>query len=372
MRLGFACSWRRPAPPTWSFTPWHLRQALAKCTEVVDLPAQSPVPVQAVLRAVYPRLNRRAARSAWRVSAWTDRPEELRVRVATRLKQPDAVLQIQNLATVAVPHYFYMDLTAGLMARLADSPVRPFLGLAASSDGILRRRHARQQDQLLGCDGLFTMSQWLADNVVSMGEIPAEKVHVVHAGRNAPISERSGPEPSEVRKRLLFVGKDFIRKGGEATVSAVQRVRETHPDIVLTIVGPPSWPLPGPIPPWVRFLGNQSPSSVARLMASHDVFVMPSQFEAYGIVFAEALAHGLPCVGRDAFAMPELISDQVNGALAQTGDPDSVSTAIIRVLESDEIFAAAWRTRHSVADRFSWNRVAAQMVSVMEPSVRPW
>ena len=36
---------------------------------------------------------------------------------------------------------------------------------------------------------------------------------------------------------------------------------------------------------------------------------MPSYFEAYGLVFIEALTYGLPCIGRNAFEMPNFIQD---------------------------------------------------------------
>ena len=44
-----------------------------------------------------------------------------------------------------------------------------------------------------------------------------------------------------------------------------------------------------------------------------DFFVMPSRFEAYGLVFPEALIFGLPCIGKNICAVPEFIQDGENG-----------------------------------------------------------
>ena len=46
-----------------------------------------------------------------------------------------------------------------------------------------------------------------------------------------------------------------------------------------------------------------------------DVFCMPSYFEAYGLVFVEALTFGLPCIGRNCYEMPYFIEDGKTGLL---------------------------------------------------------
>ena len=66
------------------------------------------------------------------------------------------------------------------------------------------------------------------------------------------------------------------------------------------------WPLPGPVPDGVNLLGALSPGQVARLYDEHDLFVMPPRQESFGVVFTEALSRGLPCVARNAYAMPEI------------------------------------------------------------------
>ena len=51
---------------------------------------------------------------------------------------------------------------------------------------------------------------------------------------------------------------------------------------------------------------------------------MPSYFEAYGLVFAEALTYGLPCIGRDKFAMSEFIEDGCTGRLISGEDVEEL------------------------------------------------
>jgi glycosyltransferase involved in cell wall biosynthesis len=104
-------------------------------------------------------------------------------------------------------------------------------------------------------------------------------------------------------------------------------------------------------------------------MDAHDLFVMPSRLEGFGMVFVEALARGLPCIGRRAFAMPELIDDGVTGAIVDSLDPKDVAEAIRRTLASDEIYAEVEGQADQVATRFSWDQTAARVIKIIGDSI---
>ena len=59
-------------------------------------------------------------------------------------------------------------------------------------------------------------------------------------------------------------------------------------------------------------------------------FVMPSRYEPFGIVFLEAMAYWLPCVGSRTCAMPEIIDEGVTGLLAEPDDVDSLADCLSR------------------------------------------
>ena len=87
------------------------------------------------------------------------------------------------------------------------------------------------------------------------------------------------------------------------------------------------------------------------------------------MVFVEALARGLPCIGRNAFAMPELIEDGVTGAIVDTLDPVVVAQAISQTLANDAIFAEVERRADDVAAKFSWDRSATTVIDIIESSM---
>src|SRR5262249_30189698 len=154
--------------------------------------------------------------------------------------------------------------------------------------------------------GMLTMSEWLAEHLVRVTGVPADRVHVVPPAANGlPEHAVVAPHPAP-RRRLLFVGKDFATKAGDVVVAAVELLRRDHdPKIELNVIGPKQWPMPGEIPDGVRFLGRLPLEETRREFGRHDLFIMPSRFEGYGIALVEALAHGIPCIARAACAMPE-------------------------------------------------------------------
>jgi glycosyltransferase involved in cell wall biosynthesis len=168
---------------------------------------------------------------------------------------------------------------------------------------------------------------------------------------------------------MLFLGADFYRKGGDQVVAAVALLRHRGRDVTLTVAGPRRWPMPGGPPAWVRFAGYLDPGAVPSLWADHDLLVLPSRFEAYGIVFSEALAAGRPCVGRRAFAMPELIGDC--GRLIEEDDGvEELAAAIVAVLEDDAVYERTWQRRLQVREDRSWDAVASRILAIAEAGRR--
>ena len=370
MRLGFACEWGRSPEKTWSGTPWGARTALGRRAEVVDLGVDYSS-ARKLWRYAYARPRRGRWRSVYQWSRGRDWAIQRKLQSSLRQNPVDAVIEVADLAPLDAPFYVYQDLSFDVLVQYYDSAsgVPGFEGIDRYT---IERRRERQRGIYEAATGIFAMSDWFADALVEYGGMPRDKVHVVYAGLNSveaaderPTPETESPDPA----RLLFVGRDFFRKGGEQVVAALERLRREHsPGLRLTVAGPESWPLSGEIPEGVDFLGGLSTAEVARLYREHDLFVMPSRFEAFGIVIREALANGLPVVGRAAFAMPEVITPAKNGALVEGDGPDELADAIVSVLESPRIRSYAARNARDVRERFSWDAVAGRMLDAISGS----
>ena len=148
-------------------------------------------------------------------------------------------------------------------------------------------------------------------------------------------------------------------------MQAFRLLAERRPDVELFLIGPPSIPEYS-LPRGVHFLGDLPVHELNEYFNLCDVFCLPSRFEAYGLVFIEALSFGLPCIGRAAYAMPEFIEHGTTGFLMDSDDPSELVEYMLRVLE-DHSFADTVRQRRDYyLNEYSWTAVADRVARVID------
>ena len=392
-RIGFACLWEPIPESTWSGSAWNLRAALRPIADTADIGVQIPRLSRTVLKAIHTRYRSGRLTTTWSYSRLTDaynvrtlRREFTRNPVA---RHCDAVLMIDDLAVLNVPFFVYYDSSWDALIS-ANESADAYAALRLITPSTMARRRERQLAVYQRATGVIAMSHWFARSLVEQSGVSPEKVHVVHGGFSAgrtlqkghpdssSLNERARPlrERAAPRSRLLFVGRqyhafDFYRKGGDLVLAALALLRRDYnPQITLTIVGPEKWPLPGTPPEGVRFLGALPPDEVAALYDRHDLFVMPSRLEPFGVVFVEALSHGLPCIARDAYAMPEIVTPGVSGALITSDDEHELAATIATALADDALYEACYARAPKIAEYFSWERAAAEVAQVITQNLR--
>lgn len=194
-----------------------------------------------------------------------------------------------------------------------------------------------------------------------MGGGYQDKTYFVGGGIN--LDRSLIDESNKQGNKILFVGKDFERKNGPLVLEAFFIAKKIRPDIELYIVGPSKLNMNKD--DGVYNLGRLSFNEVVKYFNLCDIFCMPSKFEAYGIVFPEALAFGLPCIGRDAFEMPYFIEDGVTGFLLKKENPQELADLILKLLEDKEIRHNVSCRRKYYLQEHSWDTVAKRMMEVM-------
>lgn len=371
LELAFACSWWRPKTPTWSYTPIRLRAGLIDAGVTVhDIEAQPPLLMQAPMAALLSAAGSRP----WKYSPLYRRWEARRVRDRVAALKPEAMLQIADLnVPTGVPTYAYQDMAFAVALDHYDELGADLVSTVPSSKATLRRLADEQQASLQQLDGVLTMGRWYRDYLISKRILPPNRVWSVGGGIDK-VHCNAVPRqvrPAADRRRVLFVGGEFERKGGRQVLEAIAQLnRAGDRRLQLTIAGPARWPLPGAPPGWVDFRGTLGRREVADLFASHDLFVMPSRFEAYGMVFLEARAWGLPCIGRDAYAMPELIEPGVGGAIWSTTKIEDLAGLIHASLADDALHERCAKAAAGFAAEHSWTAVAARIATSLRR--RPW
>lgn len=145
--------------------------------------------------------------------------------------------------------------------------------------------------------------------------------------------------------RILHVGRIAPEKNTEEVIRAFAIIKREIPDALLTVVGD------GPVltdlkreaselnvADSINFTGYKSRSELPRVYADHDLFITASAMETQGLVALEAIATGLPAVGVDAFALPELIQNGRNGIIVEAHNIHKMADAAVRLLKDAALF----------------------------------
>jgi glycosyltransferase involved in cell wall biosynthesis len=174
---------------------------------------------------------------------------------------------------------------------------------------------------------IFVMSQNIRKSLVEQYQIPESKIKIVYVGSNTDVPSKVNTEKYK-NKNIIFVGKEWERKGGPLMIEAFRKVQEKIPDASLTIIG---------CKPRVnvkncKVIGEVSLDEVSKHYDRASVFCLPTVREPFGIVFIEAMFNRLPIVTNNMGAAPYLISEK-NGFLLNN-KANEYSEVLIQLLSN--------------------------------------
>jgi glycosyltransferase involved in cell wall biosynthesis len=209
---------------------------------------------------------------------------------------------------------------------------------------------------------LFTpWSHWAADSLRRQG-ISGDRIRVLPPGVDLDYwhPSRASSTSGEERLRLLFVGADFWRKGGDLLLRVLQSrfADRCEVDIVTRGVVPTR--------PGVRVHRAEPNSSLLRsLYAQADVFVLPTRAECFGIAAIEALASGVPVIMGDVGGARDIVQDGENGWLIEP-TAQALSDALEHALQHRTTLPAMGRHARRVAEqRFDGQRNDTLVVELL-------
>ena len=174
-------------------------------------------------------------------------------------------------------------------------------------------------------------SQWAAQAAISQCGADPARVKVVPYGANIETSHSLqniqamiAGRPKNVC-RLLFMGVDWKRKGGDTAVAVAEELNRRGLKTELVVVGcepqftgaKPDWLIP------LGFISKSTPEGRRRideLFAGSHFLILPTRAEAYGLVFCEANSFGVPCIATNVGGTPTIIRNGING---QCFNPDA-------------------------------------------------
>ncbi len=218
-------------------------------------------------------------------------------------------------------------------------------------------------------DGIICVSNFEASSLTNAFPESKRKIHIIHNGVDfGRLSRYKWREP--VQPSILFAGRLERHKNVDKVISAFATLRKDNPSTRLTIVG--RGPLRGELGQLstslglegkIQWIDGAEKGRMYELYSSSTVVVMPSEFEAYGLVAAEAISLGVPTIVANSTAL----SDFVSSGLAQPVDPpitgEKLHERISQVLQDPAAFSPKWNSGGVI---LSWDDVAAKTVALYE------
>lgn len=309
-------------------------------------------------------------------------------RIAAR-RTVDAVIapiwDVEGIATLESGEFrLVTSLQTSLHKWLESEPER-------AADPAFQRDFARpvlalERRLLRHSDAVHAISAAIGDDIAaSHGLAPAMTAdwQVVRLGAEDFSTLPAAPAPALPTGaiRLLFVGRLERRKGIDLLFAAATRLLTRLPHLHLDIVGNDRLPGPGGgtwrdtfdadrasegVRDRVHFRGEVSEPELRGFYAACDLFVAPSRFESFGLIFLEAMTFGKPVVGCRVGGVPEVVEDGVTGLLAA---PDAASleaclAALLEDADRREAMGRAGRARYLA--NFAPERLAVGMLALVD------
>ena len=134
-----------------------------------------------------------------------------------------------------------------------------------------------------------------------------------------------------IPSKLLFVGDGPER----SSIEALCRKTCAHADI--------------------RFLGRQE--QMEEILAISDLFILPSEYESFGLVALEAMAAGVPVISTNVGGLPEININGVTGYLSNIGDIEDMSNNTIKILSDEKALAKMKKKAQTQAMKFDIDNI---------------
>jgi glycosyltransferase involved in cell wall biosynthesis len=198
------------------------------------------------------------------------------------------------------------------------------------------------------------------------------RLHLIYNGLDVlPSAELPEEIMSRIKgkKVLLSVGRLEEEKGIQHNLEALALIKDKHPNLLYIIVGTGSYQVKLQdlarslgIENRVIFAGHFPREKVQAFYENSDVFSLPSRDEAFGIVYLEAMAAGLPVIGTEDEGIAPLIKDNQVGRLVKNGDIPALAAGISELLQSGA--GTTGNKGRKLASMFTWEENARKTLEV--------
>lgn len=193
-------------------------------------------------------------------------------------------------------------------------------------EGVVKDWHQMETLALQKCKLAIYSSDWAAESAINDYGADSSKVKVIPFGANTKsgFTVETAKEAIESRPtdrcKLLFLGVDWVRKGGNTAYQVAEKLNQSGLRTELTIVGSKP-PIEEPLPDFLKVLGfiskstNEGKAQIQKLIADSHFLILPTLADCTPIAFCESNSLGVPCLSTTVGGVPTMIHNDVNGRL---------------------------------------------------------
>lgn len=224
-----------------------------------------------------------------------------------------------------------------------------------------QERVARLEDRVIrrGVDLFIAWSNWAAEGLQSEG-VAGERIRVLPPGIDLSVWQPVPKDSNDRPLRVLFVGGDFSRKGGDLLLEAARQLTGEI-EVVLVTFGEAR-----DLPPNARIERAEPNSPELRAWYDWaDIFVLPTRADCFGIATIEAMAAGLPTIVTDVGGARDIVVEGETGWLVEPSVQSLLSALQTAIETRSQLPTLGVRGRHRAEERFDGRRNDRELVDLL-------
>lgn len=220
----------------------------------------------------------------------------------------------------------------------------------------------RERKCLTRADAIIFSSEFTEKRAISNYNLPKDSIRVVEFGANIQTPKNIVLKEYDINIcRLVFVGRNWENKGGSIVLEAYRLLKQQGFQCQLTIIGSvPSETVEDKSVTIIPWLDKSKPEDINlyhEILRNSHFMVLPTKFDAFGIVFCEASAYGVPSIASNVGGVSQPVKEGKNGyLLPPEATAKDYAEKIRTIFENRELYTALRiSSRREFEKRLNWD-----------------
>lgn len=229
----------------------------------------------------------------------------------------------------------------------------------------LSRLYKNEASFIRNAKAVFFTSNWAMQECINTYHLEDKNMHIALPGTEVQFSESNYNIENPY---LLFIGLDFIGKGGLLVVESFQKLKESIPKLKLYIVGqkPPQFVCDISGVAYVGFLDKskkEENNKLISLFTGAICFVLPTKKDMTPLVLLEAMSSSCPVVSSNYYGITEMLDNGKAGILLKNLTISDICTSIEFLMTTENRFVLMTNAKKNVEEKYNWNRTISKIVN---------